>query len=373
MTGREDDAGRALRSLLLEETNAMPVDTHHAAEHLRRRIADTRRRRRVTLAVAASVVAVAVIVAGGWLGINKAGEPAQKRDQSVAVAREFVATVGRYDADAAISYLTSDATVQGDLIAYAGSTDAENLRLTLAHYRAAHYEQTVTDCVPEGTSAAGVSVSCAFDLQAIRSDEIGLGPYTDNYWRLTVREGKIVSAQQTIALNTTRFAHQVWGPFASWVDINHRDDVSTMFVDAEKITQRLTEDSNRLWEQRSAEYVAVVKQNPAAHLDEPEVAAYVAKLDSICAAAQVRVKKEIKAIPQQNQPAIIAARERVMRETMPELRAAPLPKGVYWPYQGRAFPLLEKFYAYPRNVQPPESLARQIQQIPGLDKCILPV
>jgi hypothetical protein len=133
MTGREDDAGRALRSLLLEETNAMPVDTHHAVVHLRRRLADTRRRRRVTLAVAASVVAVAVTAAGVWLGINKAGDPAQKRDQSVAVAREFVATVGRYDADAAISYLTSDATVQGDLIAYAGSTDAENLRLTLAH------------------------------------------------------------------------------------------------------------------------------------------------------------------------------------------------------------------------------------------------
>ena len=277
------------------------------------------------------------------------------------------------DADAAISYLTSDATVQGDLIAYAGSTDAENLRLTLAHYRAAHYKQTVTDCVHEGTSAAGVSVSCAFDLRAIRSDEIGLGPYTDNYWRLTVREGKIVSVQQTIALHTTRFAHEVWAPFATWVYINHPDDLLTMFIDSEMMTQRFTEDSNRLWEQRSAEYVAAVKQNPAAHLDEPEVAAYVAKLDSICAAAQVRVKDEIKAIPQQNQPAIIAARERVMQETMAELRVAPLPKAVYWPYQGRGFPLLEKFYAYPRNVQPPESLARQIQQIPGLDKCVFPV
>ena len=146
-----------------------------------------------------------------------------------------------------------------------------------------------------------------------------------------------------------------------------------MFIDSEMMTQRFTEDSNRLWEQRSAEYVGVVKQNPAAHLDEPEVAAYVAKLDTICAAAQVRVKDEIKAIPQQNQPAIIAARERVMSETMPELRVATLPKAVYWPYQGRVFPLLEKFYAYPRNVQPPESLARQIQQIPGLDKCIFPV
>ncbi len=266
MTGREDDTGRAVRSLLMEESNVIPVDIHDAAVHLRRRLADTRKRRRVTLAVAASVVA----------------------------AREFLDAVGRYDADGALSYLTNDATVQGDLIAYAGSGDAENLSLTLAHYRAAGYKQTVTDCVHVDTVAARVSVRCAFDLHAVRSDEIGLGPYTGNYWSLTVRDGKIVSAQQTVALNTTRFAHQVWAPFASWVDINHPDDVSTMFVDAEKIMQRLTEDSNRLWEQRSAEYVAAVKQNPAVHLDEPEVAAYVAELDAICAAAQAKLRRKSK-------------------------------------------------------------------------------
>ena len=136
---------------------------------------------------------------------------------------------------------------------------------------------------------------------------------------------------------------------------------------------RYTEDANRLWEQRSAEYVAVVKQNPAAHLDQPKVAAYVAKLDSVCAAAQTKYKKEIQGIPQQDRPAIIEARTRVMREAMPELRAAPSPSAVYWPYDGRAFPLLEKFYAYPDNVHPPESLRRQIQQIPGLNKCVFSV
>jgi hypothetical protein len=51
-----------------------------------------------------------------------------------------------------------------------------------------------------------------------------------------------------------------------------------------------------------------------------------------------------------------------MHETMRELRVAPLPKAVHWPYPGRAFPHLEKVYAYPGNVQPPESLARQISR-----------
>jgi hypothetical protein len=377
MTGREDDAGRALRSLLLEETNAMPVDTHHAAVHLRRRIADTRKRRRVTLAVAVSVVtAVAVIVAGGWLGVNKAVHPAQKPDQPVGVAREFLEAVGRFDADTAISYLTKDADVTGDFIV-AGSDAAEQLRLTLAHDRAEGYKQTIKDCVQVGTSApgwmvAGPSVSCAFDMQSTRSGEIGFDPYTGNAWRLTVRDGKILWAHQSIPYGTGGYLEQIARPFATWMSVNHPDDMLTMYLDKKGWEVRYTEDSNRLWEQRSAEYVAVVKQNPAAYLDQPEVAAHVAKLDSICVAAQARVKNEIQAIPQQNQPAAIEARARIMRETMPKLRALPLPEAVRWPYEGRAFPLMEQFYD-PHNVQPPESSARQIQQIPGLNKCIFPV
>jgi hypothetical protein len=378
MTGRQDDAGRALRSLLLEETNAMPVDTHHAAVHLRRRIADTRKRRRVTFAVAASVVAaVAVAVAGGSLGVNKAAKPAQNPDRSVAVAREFVDAIGRFDADTAISYLTKDAEVQGNHIVE-GSDAAEQLRLTLAHDRVLGYEQTIKDCVRVGVSVpgwmvAGDSISCAFDMQAYRSDEIGLNPYTDNVWRITIRDGKIVWAQQDMPDGTNGFDDQMWIPFGIWMQEHHPDDVSTMYTRRDRWVPRYTEDSTRLWEQRSAEYVAAVKQNPAAHLDQPEVAAYAAKLDSICAAAQARAKKETEAVPQQNQPAIIEARQRVMRETMPKLRALSLPEAVRWPYKGRAFPLMEKYYGYPHNVQPPESLAHQIQQIPGLNKCISPV
>jgi hypothetical protein len=384
MTGREDDTGRTLRSLLLEESNAIPVDTHQAALHLRRRIADIRKRRRVTFAAAASVVAVLMIVAGGWIGVNKADEPVQNPDQPVPIAQEFVDAVGHFDADAAISYMSDNATVKGDLIA-PGSNAAEQLRLTLAHYRAAAYKQSFDDCVYVGTSvpgwmAAGASVRCAFDMQAIRSDEIGLDPYKGNVWRITVRDGKIVSALQNIPYGTNGFRDQIWAPFATWISTNHPDDVLTMYPNnaykrgshccSLTAAPLFTEDSNRLWEQRSAEYVAIVNQNPAALLGQPKVGAYVAKLDSICAAAQSKFKSEIKAIPHQNQPSIIEARKRIVRETMPELRAAPSPEAVHWHYEGRAFPLMEKFYSYPPNVQPPESLQRQIQQIPGLNKCM---
>jgi len=377
MTGREDDVGRMLRSLLLEETKATPVDAQHAAVRLRRQLADTRRRRRVTLAVAASIVAAVVVTAAaiggrGWLGDNNA--PAQKPDHPEAVARGFLDAVGRYDADTAISYLATGAIVQGDAIAR-GSDAAEQLRPTLAYYRAFAYQQTIKDCDQQGNLKSEVIVGCAFYLGAIRSDDIGLGPYTDNHWSLTVRDGKIVSAKQQIAYETNGFSKQAWEPFARWVSIYHPEDVLTMYVDDDKSTQQFTEDSNRLWEQRSIEYVTVVKQDPAAHLDEPKVAAYVAKLDSICAAAQTKAKDEIQAVPRQNQAAVTEARDKVMRETIPTLRAAPSPRSVYWPYEGRAFPLMEKlFNEYPHMAQPPEEwLPRQIQQTPGLDKCIFPV
>jgi hypothetical protein len=325
----------------------------------------------VTGAVGITTLVVVATAVGGWLGVDKAGDPAHNPERPVALAREFLDAYGSFDADRALSYLTTDAIAQG--VVEEDRTTPEQLRLGIASERALGYKQTIRGCEHQGNSASGVSLRCAFDFHVIGSDEIGLGPFTGNYWSLTVRDGKIVSARREVDFNSG-FGDQIWEPFAKWVSIEHPDDALALGTDESQGMQPVTADSIRLGEQRTAEYVAVVTQNPAAHLDQPKVTAYVAQLDSICAAAQARVKDEIQAIPQQNQPAVIEARERIMRETMPELRAAaPLPWAVFWPYEGRAFPLMEKFYAYPHNVQPPESLQRQIQQTPGLDKCIFNV
>jgi hypothetical protein len=379
MTGRDDDLGRTLRSVLLEESNVMPVDTHRASEGLRRRVAQTHKRWRVTLAVAASVVAaaVAVSVAGGWLGVNMAADPAQNPDQAEAVAREFLDAYGRFDTDTALGYLTNDAIDQG---AVEGWTTPEEFRLGLAHYRVQGYTQTINDCEQVGNSEAGVNLVCAFDMHGIRSDEIGLGPYTGNHWDLTVHDGKIVSAKWVLGYISNGFSDQMWEPFAHWVSIDHPDDVLAMYTDSGQ-RQRMTEDSNRLWEQRTAEYVTVVKQNPAKYLDQPEIAAWVAQLDSICAAAQASVKDVIRVMPHRDRPAVIKTRDRIMRETISELRALGSPKAVRWPYLGRAFPLMENLYVYgklnqdaqPHDKQQAAWLLRQIQQTPGLDKCSFPV
>jgi hypothetical protein len=375
MTGRQDEVGRNLRSLLLEESNAMPVDTYNAAVGLRRRIAHTRKRRRATLAVAASIVAAAIAAttAGGWLGADRTGDPAQNPHQAEAVAREFLDAYGSFDADRALTHLTNDAVAQG----VDGWTTPEQLRLGIARDRALGYKQTISGCEQEGNSEAGVSLRCTFDLHAIRSDEIGLGPYTDNYWSLAVADGKIVSARREIAFMTNGFSDQIWEPFAKWVSIEHPDDILAMYTDKGQGMQRVTEDSIRLWEQRTAEYVAAVTQNPGAYLDQPEVAAYVAQLESICSVAQARVSDEIQAISDPpNQAALIEAHERVMRETIPKLRALRLPNAVRWPYEGRAFPLMEEFSQFgktdkvpPHERQPETLLLSRIRLTPGLDKC----
>jgi hypothetical protein len=376
MTGRHDDLGDALRSRLLAETNAMPVNTHSAAESLRRRIAHTRKRRRLAVAVAASVAAAVVVVAGGgWLDAQRATDPAQNptqnpaQVQAEAVAREFLAALDRSDADTAITYLTNNA-IEFDF------DSLEQLRLEFANNRALGRKQTIRDCSKDGNLASRVSVTCTFDLHIFRSDEIGIGPYTNNLWSLIVRDGKIDSVEQTTAQETNGFAEQMLEPFEAWVSQEHPEDVSTMYPDEYVTGRRFTKDGNRLWEQRIAEYATVVKQDPAAYIDQPKVAAYVAQLESTCAAAQARVRDEIQAIPQPNQPAVVEAQERIMRETIAELRRIPQPEAVRWPYVGRAFPLMDKFYEYGKFGgvgQPPASLARRIQQTPGLDKCIFPV
>jgi hypothetical protein len=252
-----------------------------------------------------------------------------------------------------------------------------SLRSLLLEEASAGLSGDGNDCEQVGNSESGVSLVCAFDMHGIKSDEIGLGPYIDNYWNLTVRDGRIDSAYQRMAYLSNGFSKQMWEPFAAWVRVEHPGDIVAMYTDESQEMQRVTEDSNRLWELRTAEYVAAVAQKPAAYLDQPEVAAYVAQLESICSTAQARVSDEIQAIPDPpNQRALIEVHERIMRETIPELRALALPKAVRWPYEGRAFPLMEEFSQFwkvnrvpPDERQPETLLLSQIQRTPGLDKC----
>jgi hypothetical protein len=164
------------------------------------------------------------------------------------IATGFVEAVGAFNAERAVAFLAEGAEGPEDLL-------AEELPLLISFYEAQGYEQILDPCEVTSTSASGTWVRCAYDFHAIRSDEIGLGPFHGSYWDLTVRDGEIVRAMQN--WETEEFSPQMWEPFSDWVSKNHPKDFDVMYVDGGG-NFSLSEGWIRLWEQHSREYVKEV-------------------------------------------------------------------------------------------------------------------
>src|SRR5688572_11882113 len=158
------------------------------------------------------------------------------------VAMGFLDAYGALDAERALTYLTDDAIAEMSVLA-AGADTRDEFRLELALLEAQGYKETVTGCEPPADSSSGITVRCSYDFHGIRSDEMGLGPYSDNYRELTVRDGKIASATNTIAFATNGFSEQVWEPFAEWVATTYPDDVVRMYDSASQTDFRLSVES----------------------------------------------------------------------------------------------------------------------------------
>jgi hypothetical protein len=172
------------------------------------------------------------------------------------VAREFLEAYGAFDAEKAMTYVADGADITG-LVAEQVPGDADGLSLMLSFLEAQGYEQTVASCdaAPFGSD---IGVVCAFDFHAIRSDEIGRGPFTGSTFTFTVREGKIVRG--SLNWNVDKFSPQVWEPFADWVSETYPEDFHVMYTGSGS-GFRLSEESIRLWEKRSREYVKEVRRS----------------------------------------------------------------------------------------------------------------
>jgi hypothetical protein len=164
------------------------------------------------------------------------------------VATGFVEAYGAFDVEKAMTYLADDAT-----IAVLGAQD--DLRLLSSWLEATGYQQIVDPCEGVGNSASG-SIRCMFAFHALRSGELGRGPFGGSSFDLVVRDGKIVHASQDWEIE--KFSPQVWEPFANWVSTVHPKDAAVMYQDDSHSGVRLTEESIRLWELRTREYVEEV-------------------------------------------------------------------------------------------------------------------
>jgi hypothetical protein len=179
-----------------------------------------------------------------------AGEPSAA---PVEIAADFVDAFGAFDADKAIGYLASDA----DLAGLNGVEGQAEFRLLLSMLEAQGYRQMGTSCDQTGSSAFGTEIHCTFDFHAIRSDEIGRGPYSGSYFDLTVRDGRIV--QPSLYWETKEFSPYLWEPFAAWVSETYPKDGAVMY-NAAYTDFLLSEESIRLWELHTREYVKEMTQ-----------------------------------------------------------------------------------------------------------------
>jgi hypothetical protein len=204
-------------------------------------------------AVAAAAVALVLIAA---LLIIQSREEAPATDQTPVavnaraeeVATGFVEAYGAFDVEQATTYLADDAT-----IAVLGAQD--DLRLLSSWLEATGYQQIVDPCEGVGNSASG-SIRCTFAFHALRSGELGRGPFRGSSFDLVVRDGKIVHASQDWEIE--KFSPQVWEPFANWVSTVHPKDAAVMYQDDSHSGVRLTSESIRLWDLRTREYVEEV-------------------------------------------------------------------------------------------------------------------
>jgi hypothetical protein len=187
--------------------------------------------------------------------VDRSGSAAQD------VATGFITAIGDFDVERAMSYLADDADITG-LIDSVGVQGVGGTTAALAPFvslmEAYGYEQlfnSLKPCEQLSSSASGTDLRCAFVFQSLRSDEIGLGPFNGSFFDITVLDGEIVRA--SMYWETEKFSPQVWEPFAAWVSTTYPEDAAVMYEDDSYGGAQLTEESIRLWERHTKEYVEI--------------------------------------------------------------------------------------------------------------------
>ena len=213
----------------------------------------TRPNRRLLVGALALALLVVVAFVGYQIRDDGSGQ------KPVEVATSFLGAYGAFDAEQAITYLADDADIS-KLIGSVGAQGVEGtldeFRLLISFLEAQGYKQTLVSCEELGSSASGTSVRCTSDYHALRSNEIGRGPFSAVSFGLTVRDGEIVQARKDFGIE--EFSTQMWEPFASWVSKAYPEDAAVMYEDGGTSGVRLTKESIRLWERHTRGYVEEV-------------------------------------------------------------------------------------------------------------------
>lgn len=224
-----------------------------ALERQQRRQVRAARNRKIGAFVVAAAIGVASIVlfvaTRGGPDTPRSNAPANPSASTpVEIATDFFEAFGRFDPDRAIGLL-ADTAFPGVV----GLDTEREFRLLLTVLEAQDYRQRLDSCRKLGEFGSGTRVYCTFAYHAIRSRELGLGPYGDSSFDMYVRDGRITRV--ILDWSIEEFSPEVWEPFAEWITENHPKDLRVMYI-AGQTDWKLSEASARLWERRSREYVA---------------------------------------------------------------------------------------------------------------------
>ena len=201
---------------------------------------------RVSARTLAAAAAALVLIAAS-VGCQSSDEGSAAED----VAMGFLEAFGVFDVEQARTYLADDATI-------ASMSGRDDLGLLISYLKATGYKQLLGSCGEVTDSTSGI-IRCTFDFHALRSGEIGRGPFGGSSFDLIIRDGKIVRATQN--WETEKFSPQMWEPFAGWVTTAHPKDAAVMYTDESHSNVRLTEESIPLWDARTQEYVEQIGRN----------------------------------------------------------------------------------------------------------------
>jgi hypothetical protein len=382
-----DDTGSFLETAgRLHVVGTMSIDGK-PTETLRTVTATRRHRWRTITGVAAAILLIAVgavvVVARNDPPLEtsvaaNAGASAEKAEE---VARGFLDAYGAFDADRAMTFLTEHA------VAAEWRTPAK-FRLELMLLQASGWKQTISHpytaahagdvpppppgrdgCEPynfgadkKELAAGRLTVRCTYTYHGLRSDAIERGPYEGAYWAIIVDKGRIVSAENRIDTGLDGFDDEMWRPFRRWVSSAYPQDAAAMYQGNNRSGWKRSEESVRLWDQHTREFVAIG-------------APYIARAEAICAAAHDRLETTSDPPPTGPFDANVDAYEaydamsaRILEEALAELRAVPPPEAFRVQFQ-QAYALGDNLVGLLRN-EPGDALdVHAFGAQPGLGQC----
>jgi hypothetical protein len=171
---------------------------------------------------------------------------------AVDVATGFVGAYAASDMELAASYVAPGKKLSMLNVDEAGAAWA----------RATGFQMLPGQCEEKNTTTAGVRVLCPYAYNALRSNEIGMGPYEGNFINVTVKDGKVAAASESFDTSINNFSAEMWEPFAAWIAATYPEDVTRMWEDSSQGMEMHTPAAIQLWQQHTKEYVDRVNTPP---------------------------------------------------------------------------------------------------------------